>query len=122
MAVITGTDYSAIAHDYGDIISQLSGVGTYLYDAVYQIVLMNTYEPTLDLLDPFNNVYTANVSAYSSYVPFVPAVKAINNHVINRGGYSSINAFLTATGVTVPQAWVDLCAAAGFTISVNIVG
>ena len=122
MAVITGTDYHAIAVDYGSIKSQLSGVGAYLYAAVNQIILMNTYEPTLDLLDPFNNVYTTNLSAYSSLVPFIPAVKAINSHIINRGTDASINAFLTRTGANVPQAWVNLCAAAGTTISVNIVG
>jgi hypothetical protein len=116
MAVITGTDYHAIAISYGNVKTRLAALSGYLYEAVYQVVLMNTYEPTKDLLDAFAGVYEVNLGAYASLIPFVPAVKAINSHVINRGGYATVNAYLTAKGITVPQAWADLCTAAGTTI------
>jgi hypothetical protein len=116
VSVITGTDYAAIASYYGDVKTKLGTIAGSLFNAVYQIVLMNTYEPTKDLIDVFSSVYEVSGVQFASLIPFVPAVKAINTHVLNRGGYASVSAFLTAKGVTVPQAWADLCAASGTTI------
>ena len=119
--VITPTNYLAIATDYADIVSNISVVSAYLYDAVYTIVSQGTYDPTIDLLDPFNNVYTANTNVYSSLIPFFPAVKALNNHVLNRAGLtgqpgSDINTYLSDAQIQVPYSWQVLCAAAGITI------
>ena len=116
MAVITGSDYTAIATSYGQIKKRLSQCSTYLYQAVNTIVLFNTVEPTVDLLQEFLTSYQVNTANYGSDISLIPAVKKINSHVLSRGGYASINAFLTDKGATVPQAWADLCLAAGTTI------
>jgi hypothetical protein len=116
MAVISGSDYNAIATHYGNIKTLLTSASEYLYDAVYKIVLFNSLEPTADLFNEFYNSYLSNTSQIKSDIPLIPAVKKLNSHVMSRGGYASVNAFLEATGATVPQSWADLCASAGTTI------
>jgi hypothetical protein len=119
--VILGADYQSIAQAYGTLLSRLNGVSTYLYEAVDTIVYMNTVDPTIDLLSSFYNTYLINASNVNGVQPYLAAVKALNNHIISRGGYTDINAYLqdvSATQnnnhpLTVPQSWSDLSSVAG---------
>ena len=115
--VISGANYQAIATYYGNARKQLNTVSSYLSSAVDTVVYLNDTLPTIDLLNPFYSTYVSNTASYGSNISMLPAVSAINSHVLSRGGYASINAFLDATSITVPQTWADLCSASGTTIN-----
>jgi hypothetical protein len=114
---IGGSDYQSIANAYARLKYHLDIASTYLYTAVNTVVDLNQLDPTLDLIYTFNSVYVANVNSVNTVSPYLAAVTTLNNHCINRGGYTDINAYLADAGITVPQKWADLCADAGFTVS-----
>ncbi len=117
MSVISGTDYRAIAEDYAS--SRISNLAAKdgLYDAVYLIVLLNTLQPEVDLLSTFWDAYNIQLDTLTSPTLYLSAVRALNNHVLTRGGYTDIDDYLQHEGVTVPQAWADLSSEAGYPIS-----
>ncbi len=123
--IISANDYKAIAGYYGSIKTLLGNVTGYLYSAVTRIALVNDVEPTFDLMTDFYNSYSVNSVQITSTVPLLGAVRKLNSHVLNRGGYSSIGAtgdaasFLSVQGITVPQSWADLSAATGQTIDAS---
>lgn len=122
--VISGADYQSIATAYGQLKHRLDGARGYLFDAVNTIVLLTDLEPTVDLLAQFYNAYLVNYNSINSAQPFLAAVKQLNNHIISRGGYTDVNAYLLDvsatqngnTPFTVPAAWNDLSTAAGMPI------
>lgn len=116
--VISGANYVSIATSYANARNAvLSSVG-YLFEAVYTIVQLDDIAPEVDLLSEFYSSYQINTDLFRSPVSFLSAVRRLNNHVLNRGGYTTVGAYLTAEGVsTVPQAWIDLSDAAGYDLS-----
>lgn len=115
--VINGADYATIATSYANARNAvLSSVG-FLFEAVYTIVQLNEIEPEVDLLTEFFNSYQINADLFQSPVSFLSAVRRLNNHVLNRGSYASVDLYLTGEGVTVPQAWADLSLIVGHEIS-----
>lgn len=123
--VISGADYQTIATAYGKLKARLDGARGYLYDAVTTVVLMTDLEPTVDLLAEFYNAYLVNYNSINSGQPYIAAVKKLNNHILSRGGYADINAFLLHASQVengnvpyhVPAAWADLSNTAGQTIN-----
>lgn len=115
--VISGEDYVSIATSYANARNAvLSSVG-YLFEAVYTIVQLDVVEPEVDLLTEFFNSYQINTDLFRSPVSFLSAVRRINNHVINRSGFTTVSAYLDDQNEFVPQAWADLCAAVGYDVS-----
>lgn len=117
MAVISGTDYFAVANNYATARDKIVSAVTYLFEAVYQIVLIQEIIPEVDLLNEFYNSYLINNDNLKSVVNLVPAVKSLNNHVLTRSTATSIDSYLDSEGITVPQTWATLSNAAGFSIS-----
>tara|TARA_Y100000034_G_scaffold115283_1_gene152283 strand:- start:302 stop:670 length:369 start_codon:yes stop_codon:yes gene_type:complete len=117
MAVISGSDYRTIAVSYSEIRNQLIASRGDAYDAVYLIVQLNSVDPEVDLLIPFNSTYLVHADQMNSSSTLLGAVRALNQHVLNRGDVATVDAFLNAQGITVPQNWADLSASAGYTIS-----
>lgn len=117
MAFISGTDYVAIATAYSNARSQQLTIKEYLFEAVYEIVMLQEIVPEVDLLSEFYNSYQVNTTLFSAPQTLLNAVRRLNNHVLNRSSYASLDAYLAAESVTVPQNWADLCSAVGFTIS-----
>lgn len=117
MAFIAGTDYVAIATAYAIARAQQLTVKGYLFDAVYNIVMLQEIIPEVDLLNEFYNSYTVNANLFSAPQTLLQAVRRLNNHVLNRSSYATLDAYLAGEGVTIPQLWAELCTAAGFTIS-----
>lgn len=115
--VISGANYAAVATNYANARDRVVSAVGYLFQAVYQIVLLQDIIPEVDLLQEFYSSYLVNNDLLKSPVNFLPAVRSINNHVLSRGTDASLDAYLTAEGVTVPQTWADLSSAAGFTIA-----
>ena len=113
--VISGTDYLAIASYYTDARASNLGSVDYLYDAVYKIVLSTQFYPTIDLINEFWTSYQINADIYRSPSTYLSAVRAINNHVVNRAGstVSDLNDYLEAEAIKVPMGWAELCKATG---------
>jgi hypothetical protein len=99
--VISGADYLAIATYYAN--ARIANVGSvdYLYDAVYKIVLSDNVYPTIDLINEFWTSYQINTDIYRSPTTYLSAVRAINNHVINRSGsaVTDLNDYLIEASV-----------------------
>ena len=116
--VISATDYKALADDYAAARERVLAVNQDLFDAVYAIVLFNELMPEVDLLNVFWTSYLVSANAYESPSSLMAAVRALNNHVIVRGGYADINAFFAANpGLFVDTTWQVLSAEAGYDIS-----
>ena len=117
MAVISGTDYRSIAVEYADALTKQDAMKQDFFDAVYIIVQLNTIIPEIDLLNRFWGNYVINTDTIKSRENFISAVRVLQNHVLSRGGFSTVDAYLESEGITVPKNWADLSARVGFTIS-----
>ncbi|NJL70429.1 MAG: hypothetical protein HC888_01865 [Candidatus Competibacteraceae bacterium] len=117
MAVISASDYAAIATFYANGYDGQVGSNDYYYDAVYTIVLLDSVQPSVDLLNVFWNTHLIMKDVLYSKSSLLSPVRAINNHVLQNSAFDTIDAYLAAAAVKVPQTWADLCAEAGVTIS-----
>lgn len=116
--VISGTDYLAIATYYSNARASNTGSVDYLYDAVYKIVLSTQFYPTIDLINEFWTSYKINADIFRSPSTYLSAVRAINNHVVNRAGstVTDVNDYLIEENITVPMGWAELCKNTGVLI------
>lgn len=117
MSVISGSEYVEIATDFANAREQILAAKEFFFNAVYTIVQFNEIRPEVDLLVPFWNTYQINVGPLTNSTLFLSAIRSINQHVLIEGGFANVDAFLSSEGVTVPQAWADLCSDAGYSIS-----
>jgi len=115
--VISATEYRNISLDYSAAYDRLLAPTDFLYDAVYRVALLQVVIPEVDLINPFYDAYNINFTTQDIPASWINAVTAINDHVIQRGGYDDVDAFLDDKGITVPQNWATLSSVAGFTIS-----
>ncbi len=121
-SVISGADYVKIATNYGNARERVLSSVQFLFDAVYDVVILNEISPSVDLLTEFYDSYNVNANILSSPITMLSAVRTLNNHVLNRGTDVSIDAFLDRENVRVTGSWALLSAAAGFPISaINII-
>ncbi len=85
MPAISVEKYLVIAHLYNSAQTQVAGVADYYYDAAYEIVLLQTFDPELDLLSPFYNAYLSANSVYrSAPAATVAAVGALQRHILDK--------------------------------------
>jgi len=86
MAVISVADYKLLVTDYTLALTQVSGVSVNYFNAAYKVLLLNVFDPEIDLLVPFNNAYlTADVSFAAQPQSVVNAVTALQQHIISKG-------------------------------------
>lgn len=132
MAVIAPATYKIIANQYANAQIQIAGVADYYYDSAYEIVLLQTFDPSIDLLTPFYNAYLAAQTAYASPpASIVNAVRSLQEHVLRRATdndtgsrFTSVNGwygdnpvhFPTGVSAVIPQEFASLSVQAGHTI------
>lgn len=122
MAVINPTKYKQISDNIATAKAQLKLAVTEMYSAVYTIALLDDVTQSVDLLQPLFTVYQLTDNAFSRTSLFDGAVLALNNHVLRRGGYTTMDAYLavsTGTGddvILLPEFW-DLCNKLGYNVS-----
>jgi hypothetical protein len=117
--VIPQADFNDIATYYATARTNVQGASTYLLNACTTIVSSDVIEPNIDLLPTFYNTYLSIHYELVSDARYLSAVRAINNHVLQRTDFDDIDAYLEDTGATVPQGWADLSTQVGSTISVS---
>lgn len=149
MAAILTSQYKIVADDYATGMEQTAGVSTPFYDAAYEIVNLQVFDPEIDLLVPFYNAYlTAYAVMGQAPSSVITAVNRLQGHVLDKARYTigalttqyqftDINDWLSATvssspvhrvgdvdtAVTVRQAFATLSSQAGYPIDAgNIVG
>ena len=120
--LISCEDYKCLADLYSQARERVLAVNQDLLDAVYQIVMLQTCIPEIDLLSSFWNSYNLSSSQFNTPTALLEAVRALNNHVIVRGGYTEIDEFFAActtdgTPITVDETWQSLSSEVGFDIS-----
>ena len=143
MGCIKVTNYLDITTYYGNSQAQLAGISDYFYLAAYEIVTLQTFDPELDLLQPFYTAYLTSQYAYSiAPASILAAVRALQQHILNRARsdeatprqFADIDGWIQATisGVSVgrqndvstdiassiPSSFKTMSAQAGFPISV----
>ena len=117
--VIQGSEYHTLAVYYSDALGDQSLVKESLYDAVYFVMLLDSLYPEIDILTPAWDAYNVNMNTTQIPNGILTAVRAVNQHVLTRGGVTSIDAYLAAQTPPddkIPQGWATLSAAAGFII------
>lgn len=115
--LISGEDYEAIADLYAAARRQILGINQYLLDAVYQVVMIDVCVPEVDLLNSFWTAYELSTNEFQIPQSFLGAVRSLNAHVLERGGYDDVDDYLAAESILVDQEWADLSAEVGYTIS-----
>ena len=115
--VINGADYLVLANSYSDVLDAVMDEKDRMFDAVYHVVLLQSLYPEVDILSPSWEAYQVNASTSAIPNGILTAVRAIEQHVITRGGYATVDAYLAAEAITVPASWATLSSAAGFPIS-----
>tara|TARA_B100000614_G_scaffold262909_1_gene300983 strand:- start:476088 stop:476813 length:726 start_codon:yes stop_codon:yes gene_type:complete len=115
--LINRDTYESVANLYAQTRTNTSQAVEQFFSAVYEIVGLNDLIPEADLLTPFYNSYQIVSDAYRNPTGMLAAVKTLNRHVLLRGGYGNLDAFLFDQGILVPRSWQSLSRAAGFSIS-----
>jgi len=114
---ISQSDYVAIAESYAAAKVQLENIKELAWDAVYDVAMLQTVIPEVDLIRSFYDSYLENFELSSNNTTFIDSVRDINNHVLNRSDFDTLDEYLQDTGSTIPQEWADLSTSAGFTIT-----
>ena len=130
MAVISVADYKLLVTDYELALAQVAGVATNYFNAAYKVLLLNVFDPEIDLLVPFHNAYlVADTSFAAQPQSVVNAVKVLQNHILSQGEdkdtaglkFTSINDYYTDNNAQFAfffsAAFAALSQQAGFTIS-----
>ena len=99
MSVITTENYKLLVVDYTAALTQIANVADHYYAAAEKVLALDIFDPELDLLNPFYNAYlTATVAFAAQPQSVVNAVKALQAHIISKGGYASVDAYYLADG------------------------
>jgi len=124
MAVISGQDYYDISVEVASAREVTLQAKDDMYAAVYKIVLLQVVYPEVDLLNDYWTSYNATMSLYDAPAPLLQAVSSLQSHVLNRGGYDTVDEYVyneiyAPTGGTLllPYYWGQLSASAGYTIN-----
>jgi len=116
MAFLTGTEYITIADKLSSARVALQGSVGEMFDAVYEIVQLDSIDKEIDLLSPFFNVYQVSNAQWKQTSTLDAGVRALNNHVLRRSSHATLDAYLTNEGVQVTQTFADLCNGLGYPI------
>ena len=85
MAAIPVDTYRVIADKYARAQVAVADVSSYYFDAAYEIVILESFDPELDLLAPFYNAYLAARTIFlQAPQSVVQAVNRLQSHVINK--------------------------------------
>ena len=95
MSYITGQEYFNLTEDFTEIVQNLSGISTLLYDQVYRIVLFQSVSPEVDLLTAFYGSYQLNSGITQTTNTYLSSVRALQQHILTRQTiYTSVNSYI----------------------------
>lgn len=128
---IDAVAYETIADLYTTAVSPLADLASYYSDAA-DVILFYSDDHTsaqatnveVDLLPPFNSAYLSAAGIYGTTTQVLPvaaveAVRALQKHVLDRSGLSTLALYYTSVGINTANLSAEfkaLSAAAGYTI------
>lgn len=117
MAAIKVTNYQNIVDYYTEASIALVGIADYYYSAAEEIVMLNVFDPEIDLLSPFYQAYLAAAAAYTTPpTAVVSAVAALQAHVLNRARTDPDISGVEARFADINE-WIDAGASNGYLTS-----
>ncbi len=140
MAALTVSSYQTVADLYAFAEIQVVGLTSYYFDAAYEILIQQDFDPELDLLSPFHQAYLGAESAFlQTPQAVIQAVTALQQHILNKAEttagvkFTDINVWIKATGgrgdgevdqdaFRVEPKFAQLSAKAGFAINAENLG
>ena len=96
MGSINFTTYDTLSTQLGTARTAMLGAITNIYNNVVTVAELDDVEATLDLLQPMYAAYQLADNNLRSINNFTSAITALNNHVVRRGNYTTVNDFLYA--------------------------
>ena len=103
MAAIKVENYQTLTSLYSTAQIQVVGVADYYYEAAREVVMLQTFDPELDLLAPFYQAYLAASVAYANPPSAITAaVAALQAHILDKARtdagavFTNINSWLDA--------------------------
>ena len=94
MSVISKTNYLSLQADLASARDTILSAKDDLFDAVYTVVMLQVVIPEVDLLNSFWNTYQGNVGTLESYTNLIDSVRSLQQHIITRSTYSTVNEYL----------------------------
>jgi len=120
-ALINKEKYRDISNNYAESWDAVTSSTDYLYLALMDVVDLNFLYPEVDLLNPFYQSYLLSVNQIQTPSSLLDAVRALNTHVLTRGGYTTIDDYYEdnkgAPALTAKAMWQYLSAEAGYDIA-----
>lgn len=115
MGAIKVASYQTVQSLYAGASNQLSGIADYYFLAATEILLLDEFDPELDLLEPFYNAWQAALNTYAFTIPSaLNAVVALQDHVIDKARTdASVDATGVASKFTTIDNWIDAAATNG---------
>ncbi len=102
MGAIKVASYQTVQSLYANASTQLTGIADYYFLAATEILLLDEFDPELDLLEPFYNAWQAALNTYAFTTPSaLNAVTALQDHVIDKARDNDSTRFTTIDN------WID---------------
>jgi len=117
MALIAYADYRAISDDLAAARDSQLLVAVEAFEAVYKIVLLQDIQQEVDMLNDFWDTYLLNSDTVETPASLLNAVRSMNQHVLKRSAYTTIDAYLLANAGCVTTTFASISSAAGYPIT-----
>lgn len=117
MALIAFTDFRSISDDLAAARESTLLIAEECFNAVYRVVLLQDINQEVDMLNDFWETYLLNSDTFEIPSTLLGAVRSMDQHVLKRSTYTTIDAYLLANVGTVSQTFADLSNAAGYPIT-----
>jgi len=124
MAVIVPGNYKNIADFYASAQTVAAGAISYYYEAAEEILLLDDFDPEVDLLVPFYNAYLTSTNIYvSAPLSAVTAVATLQRHILSKATqsdgtrYTSISSWITDNGFKVEPEFAAMSTSAGYALT-----
>jgi hypothetical protein len=118
---LSGADYLSIANAFANArLAMLSAI-EHFQTPVDVAVLSDDLFPTLDLPNEMHRAQLLNTQRLNATLSFDAAVRSVNQHVLDRSDYASIQDYIQAEIIDtsvgqIPEQWQHLSAQVGYVI------
>jgi|GEM_PF-3762965 len=105
------TVYQQLSEHYANAVSSINDSVNSLYNALVIVTSIEDPDVKIELLDTFESTWNAVKSGPTR--PLISAAARLNNYIVTRAGYTSVNSFLNDVDYQVSSSWAALSADAG---------
>ena len=117
MALIAYSDFRALSDDLAAARDSTLLVAVECFEAVYKVVLLQDIQQEVDMLNDFWETYLLNADTFETPSTLLGAVRSMDQHVLRRSSYTTIDQYLVFNVGFVSQTFADLSSSAGYPIT-----